>query len=132
MVAKVGLRRIGHILIASGCLKCPRCTRGPLFYGLFKMHPECPQCYLKYEREQGFFVGAIYLNYAATVAIMIPGYFLLYYYTEISLAQQLILWSVFAIFFPLLFFRHSRSLWLGLVYILSPDEEPRRHLRRVV
>ncbi|MGH7775285.1 MAG: DUF983 domain-containing protein, partial [Candidatus Binatia bacterium] len=84
-----------------------------MFYGLFKMHPECPQCHLKYEREQGFFVGAIYLNYAATVAIMIPGYFLLDYYAGISLSQQLILWSAFSVFFPLLFFRHSRSLWLG-------------------
>jgi uncharacterized protein (DUF983 family) len=87
---------------------------------------------LKYEREQGFFVGAIYLNYAATIVIAVPGFFILEYYAAPSLLQQLILWSVFAVIFPLFFFRHSRSLWIGLVYIFVPDELPRRHLKKVV
>lgn len=84
------------------------------------MRPTCPTCQLKFEREQGFFVGAIYVNYAVTVLIVLPGFFLLDYYTGISLSQQLLLWSAFAAFFPILFFRHSRSLWLSVVYVLDP------------
>jgi len=48
-------------------------------------------CHFKFEREHGFFVGAIYLNYAATVAIAIPGYFVLDYLTEMTLTQRLVL-----------------------------------------
>src|SRR6059036_1247037 len=33
------------------------------------MHERCAACGLRYEREQGYFVGAIYINYAVTVAI---------------------------------------------------------------
>ncbi|MBI2211160.1 MAG: DUF983 domain-containing protein [Deltaproteobacteria bacterium] len=88
------------------------------------MRPECPQCRLKFEREQGFFVGAIYLNYGATVAVAVPGFFILNYFTEISVLQQLLLWGAFAAVFPLFFFRYSRSLWLSLVYIFVPDETP--------
>ena len=41
------------------------------------MNSHCFQCGLKFEREQGYFVGAIYINYAATVAIAVPGFFIL-------------------------------------------------------
>lgn len=120
----MSLRRICQILIAGIRLKCPRCGRGPVFFGFFKMHPECPRCHLRFEREQGFFVGAIYLNYGATVAIAVPGFFILDYLTAITLFQQLLLWGVFAIVFPLFFFRYSRSLWLSLVYMFIPEETP--------
>jgi len=86
------------------------------------MHPECLNCSLKFEREQSYFVGAIYINYAATVIIAIPGYFILDYLLHISLAKQLALWIGFAVLFPLLSFRHSRSLWPTLDHILNPLE----------
>jgi len=41
------------------------------------MHERCPACGLVLEREQGYFVGAIYVNYAATVGITVAGFLLL-------------------------------------------------------
>lgn len=105
-------------------LRCPRCGAAPLFRGFFSMYPACPSCDLKFEREQGYFVGAIYINYGATAIIMIAGFFWLDRLIELSLAQQLILWSSFAVGFPLLFFRYSKSLWLSLDYIVNPEEAP--------
>lgn len=115
-----------QIAASSILLRCPGCGIGKLFAGLFSMHARCPGCHLKFEREQGYFVGAIYINYAATVAIAVPGYLVLDNFTGLSLSWQLGLWIPFAIFFPLLFFRHSRSLWLGLDYFFNPDESIRR------
>jgi uncharacterized protein (DUF983 family) len=94
------------------------------------MHRECSFCRLTFEREQGFFVGAIYVNYAFTVLIAVAGFFLLDYYAEISLGRQLVLWGAFTILFPIFFFRHSRSLWLSMAYLLDPDNEPRLRLVR--
>ncbi len=58
--------------------KCPRCREGNVFetnaYNLskfYKMHEKCPKCNLRFEREPGFFVGAMYVNYAFTVAIVV-------------------------------------------------------------
>jgi uncharacterized protein (DUF983 family) len=90
------------------------------FRGLFKMGERCSRCGFRFEREQGYFVGAIYINYAATVAIAMPGYFVLDYLAGLSLAMQLIFWGGFTVVFPLVFFRHSRSLWLAIVELLSP------------
>ena len=120
-------RRISSIIGRGLRLKCPRCGVGPLFRGFFSMYPDCLSCDLTFEREQGYFVGAIYINYAATAIIMIAGFFWLDRFINFSLAQQLIFWSIFGITFPLFFFRYSRSLWLSLDYIFNPEDaaEPR-------
>ena len=51
-------------------LRCPVCGEGQLFKGLFSMHPTCPHCGIKYEREPGFFLGSIYINYGITALIV--------------------------------------------------------------
>jgi len=88
------------------------------------MHAQCPHCALTFEREQGYFVGAIYVNYAATTLIAIAGFLALDYFASLSLSRQLLLWGSFAIAFPLFFFRYSRSLWLSLDYLFNPAELP--------
>jgi uncharacterized protein (DUF983 family) len=96
------------------------------------MHPRCPSCALSFEPEQGYFVGAIYINYAATTLIAIAGFLLLDYYTALSLSEQLVLWGLFAVAFPVCFFRHSRSLWLSIDYLFTTaDLPPRNNLSRV-
>jgi uncharacterized protein (DUF983 family) len=119
----VSLVRVFKTLGTGALLRCPRCGSGRLFDGFFHMRSDCPQCHLKFEREQGFFVGAIYINYAATVMIVIPGFFLLDYHAGLSLSHQLLLWGAFAIVFPILFFRHSRSLWLSVAYLFDPNDK---------
>jgi ABC-2 type transport system ATP-binding protein len=96
-----------------------------MFQGLFRMRPECPTCGLKFEREPGYFLGAIYINYAATVICMLAGFFALDYFVNLSLTYQIIVWSGFGVVFPMLFYRYSKSLWLCLDYVFSPVEEDR-------
>ena len=42
-------------------LRCPRCLQGVVFNGIISMHTNCPVCGLLYNREQGFFLGALYI-----------------------------------------------------------------------
>jgi len=102
-------------------LRCPRCGESRLFTGWFTMPPRCGFCGIRFEREQGYFVGAIYVNYGVTVLIAMAGYFVLWNTTTISTAGQLALWVPFVVLFPLWFFRYSRSLWLALEYLLNPE-----------
>jgi len=101
-------------------LKCPRCAVGPLYAKPFRMVANCQNCSLKFEREQGYFVGAIYINYAATIAIAVPGFFILDTFTGMTIDRQLMIWVPFAVIFPLLFFHHSRALWLVLDHFFNP------------
>jgi uncharacterized protein (DUF983 family) len=114
--------RLLKMLEAALRLRCPRCGIGKLYAKPFKMFEHCPHCHLKFEREQGYFVGAIYINYAATVAIAVPGFFLLDAFTTMTIYQQLALWVPFAVLFPLLFFHYARSLWLVMDHFFNPSE----------
>ena len=102
-------------------LRCPRCGRAPLYRGWFTMNEVCPVCYLKFERAQGYWVGAIYVNYAVTTLVAVAGYFVLWARTELSTATQLAIWLPFCVAFPLWFFRYSRSLWLAVEYGVNPN-----------
>ena len=85
------------------------------------MAEACALCGLRFERAQGYFVGAIYVNYAMTAVLTIGGFFLLWGLTALSTAAQLALLLPVVILFPLWFFRYSRSLWLAVEYGLNPN-----------
>lgn len=95
-------------------LRCPRCGRTPLFRGWFAMHERCAMCGLQYEREQGYFVGAIYVNYAVTAVVCLGTPIVLDALIGLSLAAQLAIAMSLAALVPVGFFRYSRSLWLAI------------------
>jgi uncharacterized protein (DUF983 family) len=86
------------------------------------MHERCSACHLKFEREQGYFLGAMYINYAMTVGIVLVGYFVLEWVMDIPLSYQLVLWGSVSVLCPLLLFRRSRGLWLALDYVVAPAD----------
>jgi uncharacterized protein (DUF983 family) len=110
---------VWRILARGLRLRCPHCGRERLFVSGFRMHERCATCGLRYEREQGFFVGAIYVNYAITVVIVLGGVLLLDRVVGLTLGQQLGLGITLAALVPLAFFRYARSLWLSVTYAVT-------------
>ncbi len=53
---------------------CPRCREGKIFrrsVWLFpSMYERCPVCGLKFEREAGYFLGAMYISYGLGLGII--------------------------------------------------------------
>jgi uncharacterized protein (DUF983 family) len=64
--------------------KCPRCAKGYVFkqdVSIFKipiMHATCETCNYHFDREPGYFLGAMYISYALAVLQGILTYILLY------------------------------------------------------
>lgn len=100
-------------------LRCPRCGGTPLFAGWFAMPAACALCGLRYERAQGYWVGAIYVSYGVTTIVAVTGFFLTW--PAWSMTAELIVWGAFVVLFPLWFFRYSRSFWLALELFLNPE-----------
>jgi uncharacterized protein (DUF983 family) len=100
-------------------LRCPRCGRARLFGSWFTMDDPCPACGLRYEREQGYFVGAIYVNYALTTAVTLGTVLGLDALVGLSLAAQLGIGIALGALVPLVFFRYARSLWLAIDFLMS-------------
>lgn len=113
-------------------LRCPRCGRGELFDGWFRMHETCASCGLKYEREPGYFVGAIYVNYTVTIGLGLVGVLLLdMFVVDLPLWAELTLSLGTVTLVPLVFFRYSRALWLALDhFVTTADERNERRRQR--
>lgn len=95
-------------------LRCPRCGVGRLFRGLVTMNESCPACGASFKREQGFYLGSIYINYGFTVIGTGALYALLVMGLGWSHEAALTACLVAAVAFPLWFFRWARSLLLAL------------------
>ncbi|HWX38651.1 MAG TPA: DUF983 domain-containing protein [Candidatus Sulfotelmatobacter sp.] len=103
--------------------RCPNCGRGELFRGVFRMLLRCPVCGLSYFPEQGYYVGAMIINYAITTACVVAIFLLsllLPDFTHLSTNSKILLWMAFAIALSLALVRHSYSFWLGLDFWVRP------------
>jgi hypothetical protein len=94
-------------------LRCPLCGQGRLFRKWLIMHAACPHCGATFEREPGFFLGSIYINYGLTALIVAIAYPLLLFNGVVGKRTLLIGALAFTVVFPIFIFPWARSLWLG-------------------
>lgn len=118
-----GLKRVLKYLWRAWHLQCPRCGTRSLYRRGLAMHERCRYCDLKFEREQGYFLGAMYLNYGFTVVLVLAGYFILEGLGNVSLSLHLWLWTSLSLLLPVLLYRHSRALWLCMDYCINPTDD---------
>jgi uncharacterized protein (DUF983 family) len=89
------------------------------------MLPRCPECGLSYFPEQGYYVGAMIINYIITTACVVTIFLLSLLvrdFTTLSTNSKILLWMAFAIVLSLLLVRHSYSFWLGLDFWVKPRQ----------
>ena len=99
--------------------RCPRCLQGRVFATLVHMHVQCPVCALRFEREPGYFTGAMSLSYGVAIIATAPVWLTMRWRGR-SLGEVLL-----AIGPPLLvgspwLFRSARVLGLHLDHALDP------------
>ncbi len=118
-------RRISHIG-AMVRMRCPRCLRGRLFRGLLDMWERCPVCGLRFEREAGYFTGAMYASYLIALPLVFAIFGVMWLFSSRTLlAAEVLLLVTAVLFVPLvpLVFRYSRVLWLYFDWRFGPDRE---------
>jgi uncharacterized protein (DUF983 family) len=87
------------------------------------MFLRCPECGLSYFPEQGYYVGAMIINYVATTACVVTIFLLSLLipdFTTLSTNMKILLWMAFAIALSLSLVRHAYSFWLGLDFWIKP------------
>jgi len=106
--------------------RCPNCGGRTLFKAgtLFEVNKECPACGLRIERDEGFFLGSMSLNYGVTVVCFLTPVMLLAYRGVIGATTAIVVAGIGSIAFPALFYRSSRSWWLMNYYFFLPQHLP--------
>jgi uncharacterized protein (DUF983 family) len=87
------------------------------------MMSRCPECGLSYFPEQGYYVGAMIINYLLTTACVVAIFLVSLYipdFTKLTINEKILLWMGFAIALSLALMRHAYSFWLGLDYWVKP------------
>ncbi len=109
--------------------RCPRCRMGSIFrYSIFrgfpKMHERCPVCDLKFDREPGYFLGAMYVSYGLGIVMVALIAALLWYATGWWITKDTI-WAV-VLFLPLAptITLLARVLWIYLDQAIDPERRP--------
>ena len=105
--------------------RCPNCGRGRLFRGVFRMLPRCPECGLSYFPEQGYYLGAMIINYVVTTAVVVAIFLvslLFPDFTTLSTNAKILLWMLFATALSLSLVRHAYSFWLGIDFWITPRQ----------
>ncbi len=86
------------------------------------MYERCPACDLKFEREPGYFLGAMYISYAIALVVITGSAALVWMVTRWTIGRVTLLAILF--FLPLapaitLF---SRVLWIYLDQAIDPEK----------
>jgi uncharacterized protein (DUF983 family) len=105
---------------------CPRCRRGrifskSLFAGLPKMNDLCPACGLTFEREPGYFLGALYISYGMAVPLMALLVVLFWRLTDWRIEKLIVAAAIALVPFAPFLTVFARVLWLHFDRAMDPD-----------
>lgn len=117
----------GQIVARGLTNRCPNCGARSLFEPgkPFTLAGACRAgCGLRLERDEGSFLGAVSLNYGVTVCGVLVPICLAYLFGWIGGKAAAITAGLVAVFFPILFYRSSRSWWLMNYYLVLPRHLP--------
>lgn len=92
-----------------------------MYAGLVSMRETCPRCGLVYEREHGYFTGAMAVSYGLAVPALALVTLLVGLASRWPLEWTLLGGDV--LFLPLVpaIFRYSRVLWMHFDRLVDPD-----------
>ena len=107
-------------------LRCPVCGESNVFRAPFQVRHHCPACRALFQREAGFFVGAIMLNVVVTEGAVMFAFGLCLLALEGGSTLTLPVLFAVALLFPVLFYHHSWSLWLAGDHVVEglPKQGP--------
>ena len=109
--------------------RCPRCGQRGLFTRWTRLVERCPRCGLRFEREEGAFLGSLVLNYGVTALLEI-AYLVLVLVFTLPHPNVLVLTLgavAIAVVVPLFVYPFAKTTWAAIDLLLSPEaSEPPR------
>jgi uncharacterized protein (DUF983 family) len=126
-----------HILWWGLTRRCPRCGRGRLFRRWFHIVEDCPRCGLHFEREAGYWIGAMAINIGLTTGLLAVAFAAALATTipDVPVGLLLAVFVPLALLLPIALYPFSKTLWMavdrGVLQRMDPNErldEQTRHI----
>ena len=76
------------------------------------MYRYCTHCQLLYQREPGYFLGAMYISYGMAMGLSVPLVVILLIFGSLSIHAFLVVLLLTLVLLSPVLFRYSRILWM--------------------
>ena len=112
------------VLIRGVRKHCPRCGERRIFRSWLHLIERCPICGLRFEREQGGFLGALTINFFVSILVWLAMFVVVLVYTvpDVPVAPLLIASVVVLVAVPLWFYPRSKTLWAAIEFLVARSE----------
>jgi uncharacterized protein (DUF983 family) len=96
--------------------RCARCGSGKLFHAWFRMVDDCPRCGLHFEREAGYWSGALAINMMLVGGLFAIVFIVILALTipDIPIALTLAICLPIAILGPIVAYPFSKTIWVAV------------------
>ena len=113
----------GRMLFRAVRRRCPRCGGRPSWFtGWFRRVDRCRTCGYRYERQDGFMVGAITINtiltFGAILVVLVVG--MIVTYPEIAVVPIVAGCLVVAVLVPIVVFPFTYTIWGAIDLAMHP------------
>jgi uncharacterized protein (DUF983 family) len=109
--------------------RCGRCGSGKLFHHYLHMVPDCPSCGLHFEREQGYWAGALAINMIATGGLFAIVFVALLIVTvpDVPVGELLVVLIPIVVLGPIVYYPFSKTVWVAVdrAFLLRLDRNER-------
>jgi uncharacterized protein (DUF983 family) len=110
--------------------RCPNCGSGGLFTRWVTISPACPTCGFTFEREEGYWVGAMGANIIVTELVFVAAMIVTFVLTwpDSPIREMIIGGVILTVTFPIFFYPFSKTLWMAFDLAFHPpdDAQPAR------
>ena len=95
--------------------RCGRCGSGRLFRRYLTMVDSCPRCGLHFEREEGYWLGAMVINLAVTMLMFVVLFvgMAVVWWPDPPWTRILVVLLVVNLIVPIAFYPFSKTLWVA-------------------
>ena len=125
-------------ILLRGCLRrCPRCGDARIYRHWWVMAGRCPSCGLHFEREEGYWTGAMAINLIVTELVFAVALVSISVATwpNIPVVPLLVVGILINAVVSIVFYPIAKTIWVAIDLIFHPleDDELREteHLRTV-
>ena len=102
--------------------RCPQCRRGFVYRRGNQMNNLCPVCGLEFDREEGYYTGAVFFGYVFATPTVLAFFFMVcLIFPDIELGWAAFISIILLVPLVPLILRLSHGIWIGVDRAIRPD-----------
>jgi uncharacterized protein (DUF983 family) len=114
----------GTVLLRGLRKRCPRCGSRGIFESFFALRERCPRCGLRYQKEEGGFLGAMVVNYIVAVVawLVLLGIVLALTVPDVPVVALTLASIALLVLLPVAFYPNSKGVWAAVEYLVERSD----------